>query len=132
MDIWPVLAGNPQTPPRDQFFYFRGLNLEAVRSGPWKLHLSLADGVAGERKGKARPRSFHLGDDLGETKDVAAEEPAVVARLQSLADSMRSDLGTEGIGPGCRPLGRVAQPQPLIGSDGTVRANAIATIKQFP
>ena len=35
---------------------------------------------------------------------------------------MKDDLGMEGIGPGCRPLGRVADPQPLIGRDGKIRA----------
>lgn len=132
VDVWPVLAGDSETPPRDQFFYFRGLNLEAVRWGPWKLHLSLAGDKAGGRKDKPRPQLFQLDNDLGETQDVATQEPEIVKRLQSLADSMREDLGTEGIGPGCRPLGRVAEPLPLIGSDGAVRANAVATVKQFP
>lgn len=45
---------------------------------------------------------------------------------------MKNDLGTEGIGPGCRPLGRVKNPQPLIDVDGTVRADAVAATGQFP
>ena len=131
VDIWPVLAGEPQTPPRDTFFYFSGLRLEAVRSGPWKLHLALADN-AGNRKGSPRPQLFHLGSDLGEKNDLASEQPKVVAQLQSLVQSMQSDLGIEGIGPGCRPLGRTANPQPLISLDGSVRADAVASVKQFP
>ncbi len=132
VDIWPVLTGDPITPPRDQFYYYRGLNLEAVRSGPWKLHLSLADDGPGRGNNKPRPQLFSLDDDIGETKDVASEHPDIVARLQKLAKEMESDLGLTDVGPGCRPLGRVTAPEPLIGSDGKVRANAVATVTQFP
>ena len=38
-----------------------------------------------------------------------------------LSDALRHDLGLTGIGPGVRPLGRVAHPEPLIGRDGKIR-----------
>lgn len=138
---WPVLAGTVQDqPPRDLFYYFRGFKLEAVRSGPWKLHLALADGPAGQKAGKKseqkksppRPQLFHLGDDLGETRDVAGEHPEVVQRLQALAQAVDSDLGQDGLGPGCRPLGRVANPLPVIDHDGTVRPDMAGDVKAFP
>jgi arylsulfatase A-like enzyme len=132
VDLWPVLVGNPSQPPRNEFFYYRGLKLEAVRSGPWKLHLALPDGAPGEPKGKPRPQLFNLTEDLGETKNVAEANPEVVRRLQALAQSMDGDLGLEGIGPGCRALGRVENPQPLIGYDGTVRADVVGREKTFP
>lgn len=119
VDIWPVLAGTPGAAPREQFFYFRGLNLEAVRSGPWKLHL-------------AKTELYHLGDDIGESKNLAAAQPEVVRRLQALAESTRDDLGLQGIGPGCRPIGRVANPQPLIDREGNVRADAVGPSRRFP
>ena len=34
---------------------------------------------------------------------------------------MKDDLGVSGLGPGCRPLGKVENAQPLIGHDGKVR-----------
>ena len=34
---------------------------------------------------------------------------------------MKDDLGLTDIGPGVRPLGRVDNPQPLIGRDGKIR-----------
>lgn len=122
VDVWPALAGPVgATPPRDRFFYFYGLNLEAVRSGPWKLHLARADGAPGEPAGQPRQQLFNLAGDIGETKDVAATHPDVVARLQALAQTMESDLGLRTVGPGCRPLGRVAKPEPLINHQGEVR-----------
>ncbi len=132
VDLTPILLGDPATPPREQFLYYRGLNLEAVRSGPWKLHLSLADGPVGQRKGTARPQLFHLGEDIGETRDVSADHPDIVARLQALAETQHADLGLTGVGPGCRPLGRVQKPLPLIDDKGTVRPGAAGTQVEFP
>ncbi|MBL9188519.1 MAG: sulfatase [Opitutaceae bacterium] len=119
VDVWPVLAGNPATPPRDTFHYFRGLVLEAVRSGPWKLHL-------------AKGELYDLGDDLGESRDVAAAHADQVQRLRAIAETMRGDLGLDGVGPGCRPAGRVENPQPLIAHDGTVRADAVGNVARLP
>jgi len=41
--------------------------------------------------------------------------------IEKLVEKMKDDLGTTGFGPGCRPLGKVENPQPLIGHDGKVR-----------
>jgi len=135
VDIWPVLAGTAGAKaPRDHFFYFRGFALEAVRSGPWKLHLNLVEGPPAKQKKSAQPQPhlYNLAEDIGETKNLAAAQPDIVRRLQALAETMRGDLGLDGIGPGCRPLGRVANPQPLIALDGTVRADAVGKQKVFP
>jgi arylsulfatase A-like enzyme len=108
-DIWPILAGaGDARSPHDAFFYFRGLELEAVRSGLWKLHL----------KGG---QLYNLESDVSESADVAAANPGVVERVRSLAERVGGDLGLDGVGPGCRPPGRVPHPQPLIGYDGTIR-----------
>ena len=123
-DIWPLLSGAPGAKsPHDVFYYYRGLRLEAVRSGPWKLRLAgVADGGAAKKDaGPAKPQLFHLGNDIGETTDVAGANPDVVKRLQALAESTKDDLGLDGIGPGCRTLGRSPNPKPLIAPDGTVR-----------
>lgn len=124
VDLWPVLAGDADAkPPRDHFFYFRGLELEAVRSGPWKLHLA---------KDKKAAELYHLGNDIGEAKDLAKEHPEEVRRLQEFAATMKDDLGLKGEGPGCRPPGRAANPKPLISPDGSVRPDAAGEMKQFP
>lgn len=119
VDQWPAFVGTPAKSPRDSLCYFRGLSLEAVRSGPWKLHL-------------AKGELYHLGDDIAESHNVAAQHADEVKRLRGVAEAMRGDLGTEGIGPGCHELGRVPNPQPLIAADGTVRADAVGATKRFP
>lgn len=108
-DIWPVLSGEAGAKaPHDTFHFFRGFDLEAIRHGAWKLHL---------KKGEL----YKLDTDLGESTDVAAANAEVVQRLRTLADAMNDDLGVKAVGPGCRPLGRVEKPQPIIARDGTVR-----------
>jgi alkaline phosphatase/alkaline phosphatase D len=109
-DIWPILAGHADAKTSYQsFLYFRGLNLQAVRSGPWKLHLA-----SGEL--------YHLEKDIGESRNVAAANADVVSRLRAVAQAQQDDLGMTGIGPGCRPLGKVEHAQPLIDHDGKVRS----------
>lgn len=127
MDISSVLLGKAEREgkgPRDTFFYFKGPVLEAVRSGPWKLHLALRGGQGVPQGGKPRMELFNLEADLGETNDVLEANPEVVKRLQDLAASMEGDLGTKEFGAGCRPLGRVQDPKPFIALDGTVREDA--------
>jgi arylsulfatase A-like enzyme len=114
-DISPLLFGKAKASPHEAFFYFNGETLQAVRSGPWKLGLPsqfdqkkkglLASGV---------PRLYNLETDIGETKDVAAEHPDIVSRLQGYLAQMDADLGEKKKGPGVRPPGRVAQPKPLV------------------
>jgi arylsulfatase A len=126
-DIWPLLAAEPGAKsPHDVFYYFRGLKLECVRSGPWKLRFGSA-GLADGKTPQIKPfapvpdQLYNLETDIGESTDVAADHPEEIARLHHLADAMKDDLGLEGKGPGVRPLGHVANPRPLIGLDGTIR-----------
>ncbi len=109
VDIWPILAGKKDAkPPRETFYYYRGLNLQAVRHGAWKLHL---------RSGELH----NLESDIGESKNVAEDNAEVVAKLRQLAADTKNDLGMKGIGPGCRPLGKVENAKPLISHDGKPR-----------
>lgn len=108
-DISPLLSGEPGAKsPHDVFYFYRGLVLEAVRSGNWKLHL-------------AKNELYDLAADIGESTNSAAKNPDEVKRLRELADKMKDDLGLDGIGPGCRALGKVEDAKPIIGHDGTIR-----------
>lgn len=117
-DIWPLLSGQSQTSPHNALYYFNGLRLQAVRSGPWKL--AIAPQGTGRGKGPMtpatfdKPRLYNLDDDIGERTNVAAQNPEIVARLQGLIRQMGGDLGITGNGPGVRPPGRVAHPQMLL------------------
>jgi arylsulfatase A-like enzyme len=108
-DIWPMLAGQQGADsPHDVFYFFRGLNLEAVRHGPWKLRLQANE-------------LYNLDADIGEQNNVAQDHADVVRQLRHLAEQMDADLGQKGLGTGCRPLGKVQNPQPLMDRDGKIR-----------
>lgn len=120
-NIWPQLSGEANAKPaHDVFYYYRGLTLEGVRQGDWKLRLPIADAKKDE-KGTGKVQLFNLKEDIGEAKDVAAANPEIVKRLEALVAAMKDDLGLNGPAPGSRELGRTDKPQPLIGKDGKVR-----------
>lgn len=103
-DLRPLLFGEAGAKsPHEAFFYFQsGVGeLEAVRRGPWKYRL----------KEKAL---YNLEKDIGETTNVAAQNPDVVKRLMEWVNQMDQDLGVSRKGPGCRPPARVENPKPLL------------------
>lgn len=107
MDIWPLIVGEPgaKCPHEAYFFYYQQGDLEAMRSGRWKLHFPhgyrTLNGRPGGTGGKPVPYDqaktelalFDLEEDLAETRNVADEHPDVVARLKEMADQMRRELG---------------------------------------
>jgi arylsulfatase len=125
LDCWPLISGAPgaTNPHEAYFFYFEFSQLQAVTSGRWKLQLphqwrTLA-GRPGGRDGRptaygqarsTAPELYDLETDIGETKDLAAQHPEVVKRLEALAEACREDLGdslTKRVGKGVRPAGRL-------------------------
>ena len=125
-DIAPLLFGEDGAKsPHDAFLhYYAGGQLQAIRDARWKLHFPhnyrTMDGRPGGQDGSPNPYSqasiglelFDLDNDPGETTDVASKHPAVVARLQALADAARDDLGdklTKAKGRGVRPAAKLTQ-----------------------
>ncbi|MEC8862192.1 MAG: arylsulfatase, partial [Planctomycetota bacterium] len=57
---------------------------------------------------------FHLASDRGESKDVSAQNPEIVQRLQKMAQTMRDQLGdslTQSTGKEIRPSGKIGKSQ---------------------
>ena len=53
---------------------------------------------------------FNLEEDTGETTDVKAKHPKVLAKMQALGQAMRKELGDQGKkGSGQRDAGRLAK-----------------------
>ena len=91
--------------------------LQAVRSGPWKLYLPLEKKIVSvDRKtAPSRAELFDVRNDLGELHEVSAAHPEVVARLMALAEKAREDLGDmDREGQNQRPAGWVADPKPQV------------------
>ncbi len=118
-DIGDLVFGKTgaKSPHTEGFFYYFMDQLQAVRLGQWKLRLLLdpeLEGFTGKSKGKADLRLHDLAADVGETRNVAAEHPDVVARLTELAEKARAEIGDHGVkGRGQREPGHVASPKLL-------------------
>jgi arylsulfatase A-like enzyme len=119
-DIRPIIFGEPGAKSRYDdvgFFYYMMDQLQAVRAGQWKLYLPLAAKVINlRRKQENTPAMLYdLRNDIGETKEVSASHPDIVARLTALADKAREDLGDlNRPGKNQRPAGHVDNPKPQL------------------
>ena len=143
VDARPLLFGERGAKGRDEFWFYSGDELHAVRQGDWKLHLpheyltvaaepgrggkpsnyanmkpqaienSGIRGIAsrhGYRVEKIELSLFNVKADPGETQNLAAQHPEIVARLQEVANRARQDLGdalTGAKGRNVRPAGKV-------------------------
>ncbi len=122
-DILPLMRGEPgATTPHEALFFYWGAGLEAVRSGPWKLHLPHTYRTLGDRppgrdgtpakyqQGRIGQELFNLENDRGETTNVAEQHPEVVSKLLKLVEQARQDLGdsnTRRRGANLRPASRL-------------------------
>lgn len=114
-----------RSPQQSYCFYYHRNDLEAIRSGRWKLHFphkyrsmdgrELGSGGTPGKYDNNRKTGLELYDlatDVGESRNVVDAHPEVVKRLTALADAMRRDLGDNltGIEPtGKREPGRIEQ-----------------------
>jgi arylsulfatase A-like enzyme len=105
LSITPLMTGENQPSPHEALYFYWGNNLQAIRSGKWKLHFPhpyrTLNGEPGGTDGIPAPYQnatieeslYDLENDPGESKDVASEFPDVVARLRTLAGTARKELG---------------------------------------
>ena len=116
-DIAPLLFGDADAKtPYESFYYYHQEQLQAVRSGPWKLFLPVESTRRHphfNEERKAEYLLFNLVDDIASKKNVALEHPNVVARLKRIADDARRELGDQGVrGQGQRLPGKISNPVP--------------------
>ncbi|EMI21952.1 arylsulfatase A [Rhodopirellula maiorica SM1] len=112
-DISPLFYGeqNAKT-PYEAFYYYHADQLQAIRSGPWKLFLPVAGKPHPHFPSNQPPEPllFNVVEDIGSQHNVAAEHPEIVKRLIALAGTAREQLGDRGRpGSGQRPPGRIAE-----------------------
>lgn len=114
-DIEPLLK-SPQTAksPDESFVYYSRESLAcAIRMGKWKLHvvapverwagkLPVKEALLDTKPTGPLPWLYDLESDVGETKNVAAENPAVVEKLKKALEETDRVL-TEGMRPQYSP-----------------------------
>jgi arylsulfatase A-like enzyme len=118
-DIWPLITSKKSArTPHDALYFYYGRELQAVRSGKWKLHLPHtyrfieipgADGKPGkDTYPKLELSLYDLESDIGETTNLADKHPEVVKQLMVFVERAREDLGdslTKREGKNVRPAG---------------------------
>ena len=107
-DIGPLLRADSGavSPHEALFFWYHKGDLEAMRSGRWKLHFPHGyrtmkgripgnNGIPGKYDYSARTQVelYDLASDPFESRNVAQDHPDVVNRLSELADAKREVLG---------------------------------------
>jgi len=100
-DITNLIHGVPgATSPTEAFYYYQRTQLQAVRSGPWKLHLPRPADPKWGYYSKAeddidipKPVLYNLKTDVSETRDVSDQHPNVVEKLIQFAEHARTDIG---------------------------------------
>jgi arylsulfatase A-like enzyme len=91
-DILPLMEDHPGAEtPHEAYFYYSGNNLQAVRSGKWKL-----------RRAENNIELYDLIADIGEKTNLAGEHPEIVKRLSDIMEQFDSELKANS-----RPAGRV-------------------------
>jgi len=105
VNILPLLQGEENVHPRNEFIYYYDGGLCAVRRGNWKLVVPHQyrsyegkepgqDGMPGPySRGQAGTELYNLNEDISECHDVSAKYPDKVKELLAMADSARMALG---------------------------------------
>lgn len=127
LEIYDLLTAKPGAKcPHEVFYhYFRVNELQAVRSGPWKLILPHTaycydpsevgqDGMPGKSRNIKIEQAelYNLDNDLGETTNVAFQHPEVIKQMMVLVELGRNTLGdslTNRTGTSVRQAGMVLQ-----------------------
>jgi arylsulfatase A-like enzyme len=116
-NIFPLLSGKSEKSVYEAFFYYDRDQLQAVRSGKWKLVLSLENRFKAhytDETEAVETQLYNLKQDIGEEHNVASEHPQVVEDLMRKVEIARKTLGSQD-NPSeyVRPAGRVVAPESL-------------------
>lgn len=84
VNLLPYLTGAKTDKPHDVLYWRFGAQM-AIRKGDWKL-VRYDPNVEGKKGGINPAKLYNLADDIGESNDLAAKEPARVKELQAAWD----------------------------------------------
>ena len=80
-DLWPTLLGKEKS-PHEAFFYHKENELQAIRSGEWKLHVKKNEPVA----------LFNISQDIGESKNLLMDNEDIVNMLLDRINKFQIEL----------------------------------------
>lgn len=121
VNLLPFIAGDNQGRPHDALFWRLGPQ-RAVRQGAWKLvqyDINAEEASVANREGSSRGRPevvsarlYNLIADPGETRDLAAVHPELVAQLDKLWQDWNSEQAEPLWGPSAVPQPSTASAAP--------------------
>ena len=123
---WKIWTGDSDQSPQEAYYFYYHVNeLHGIRYGKWKLYFPHKYRTLNGRKGGENGlpvdyeyntindiELYNLSNDISETTNVAAENPEIVAKIQSLGDKIRAELGdalTDKTGSGTRAIGKIEE-----------------------
>lgn len=118
-NIFDLMNGKSSKSPYNVFYYYQLEQLQAIRKGPWKLHLPL-DSMYGNfhlaHIVEGRPMAlYNLEADIKEANNISAQHPKIVEDLLKEAEKARQALGDFGIvGNEVRPAAIIENPVPQL------------------
>ena len=110
ISVLPLLKGNFKNTIRDEYYFYSGRTLNAVRQGNWKLVFphtlnTNVDSETGKDGWPGRMDTVEFGGGLydmrrdpGERYDMSGVHPEIVRELLELAGNMRKELGDAKLG----------------------------------
>lgn len=124
-DIWQLIQGK-SIDDKPYFAYYNKNELQAVIFGKWKLvfphtYRTIPEGTVVRNDGipvkyinlkLEKTELFDLSNDLGETTDLSAQFPEILAKMNESAEIARKDHGdslTGNEGSGNRKAGRIEE-----------------------
>ncbi len=103
--IWPLMSGQPNAKnPHDALYFYWGNDLQAVRSGKWKLHYphryrTLAGRPGGTggipakyEQGKIDLALYNMEEDISEKNNLADEYPKIAKKLSEMGKQFNESL----------------------------------------
>ncbi len=110
-DIWPVLTQGAKSPHDALLLCGTTIGQAAIRMGDWKLLLGAndkdAEEVPGDKSKSGNISLFNLSDDIGEQKNLAAEQPDKVKELRAKLDALMQTA----VAPGNTTTDATTQPK---------------------
>ena len=118
-NIFKLMTTPGEPSPTKVFYYYQLEQLQAVRSGKWKLLLPLDSMYQNIHQGtfrEGRPlKLVDLSMDIKEENDLSIDHPDLVTQLLEYAREAREELGDLGKkGQKTRPAGFVENPEPQL------------------
>jgi arylsulfatase len=100
IDIWPMLTGDQPFMSRDPLLFFDSWELQCVRWGPWKLHLSRYNSFAWTQDPAGgrynlplpSPELYNVDEDPGESYDRSSQRKELVTDLKAQVDRLMVSL----------------------------------------